>query len=89
MGAWPAGGTGLPSRVGVGRQRACHGRGPSKSQVGTWGFPEEGSWVLCMTVDETLLKIYFYFLAMLCSMQDLSSLTKDGTCAPCTESSES
>ena len=35
------------------------------------------------------LHLYLFFLAMLCSMQVLSSLTRDGTCAPCCGSLES
>ena len=36
-----------------------------------------------------LLFILFYFLAALCSMWDLSSLTRDQTHAPCSGSTES
>ena len=38
--------------------------------------------------SETLVQLKI-FLATLCSMQDLSSLTKDQTCAPCTGREES
>ena len=35
------------------------------------------------------LHLNFFFLAMLCGMKDLSSLTRDGTRAPCSGSAES
>ena len=39
--------------------------------------------------SETLVELKKIFLATLCSMQDLSSPTKDRACAPCIGSDES
>ena len=36
-----------------------------------------------------LFSFFLNFLAMLCGMRDLSSLTKDQTCAPCSRSAKS
>ena len=56
--------------------------------VGLWRKPVDMLWKMwtvvlfpdiLLTVIWKILSIYFYFLATLCSWQDLSSVTKDWT----------
>ena len=44
---------------------------------------------LRLNLDHISFFFFFFNLATLCSMQDLSSLTRDGTHAPCSVNAES
>ena len=58
------------SLQGRARERGCLSKGPA------WTDHTCSGHFLCFP----------YFLALLCTMQDLSSLTRDRTCAPCSTS---